>query len=230
MKRWVASIALAYAAAAQALPVDISAEYTLTSLGMLVGRVSESFHREGDRYTIRSVTRSEGALKLVLDDNVTFESRGRIASTGLQPLEFERKRAGDASRDVHATFDWSRGVLVSRFRGETREVPLPAATQDRISVMYQFMNFAKPTRQVEMHMSNGRRVASYTYRFVEEVRLSTPAGDFETLHYQRVTGDERDSRTDVWLAREKFNFPVRVVYDDPRGLKLDQTLVELKMR
>jgi hypothetical protein len=36
-------------------------------------------------------------------------------------------------------------------------------------------------------MSNGRKVELYTYRFVDEVRIATPAGEFDTLHFERVT-------------------------------------------
>src|SRR6185503_18578711 len=134
MKRSLAALLLAaLSTASQALPVEVAAEYKLVSAGVMIGRVSEAFRRDGDTYSIRSVTRSEGLLKMILDDNVTLQSQGRVNAGGLQPLEFEQKRAGNPARDVHATFDWGRGLMVSRFRGETREVELPKATQDRIS-------------------------------------------------------------------------------------------------
>lgn len=230
MNAWLAAAAFSLAASAQAMPQEIEAEYRLTNLGIVIGRVSETFQRTGDRYAIRSVTRSDGALKIVLDDNLTLESRGRVVTAGLQPLEFEQRRAGNAARDVHATFDWQKGVLRSRYRGESHEIPLPRATQDRVSILYQFMNLDKAGAMVEMHMSNGRKVERYRYRFVEEVRLTTPAGQFDTLHYARVTDNDKEARTDVWLAKDRFNLPVRVIYDDPKGLKLEQTIVELKVR
>jgi hypothetical protein len=231
MTRWLASLSLFVTAAAQAMPVEIAAEYSLSSTGINIGRVSESFQRNGDRYAIRSVSKSEGVLKLVLDDNLTFESRGRINAEGLQPLEFEQRRAGNPSRDVRAEFDWEKGVLHSHFRGQQTDLPLPKSTQDRVSILYQFMNLGTGrVPLVEMHMSNGRKVERYRYRFVEEARLKTPAGEFETLHYERITESPKDARTDVWLAKDRFNLPVRVVFDDPRGVKLEQTLLELKVR
>ena len=230
MKRWLAALALAFCCGAHALPVEIAAEYKVSNSGVAIGRVTESFQRTGDRYSIRSTTRSEGVLKLILDDNVTFESRGRVNGDGLQPLEFEQRRAGNPARDVHATFDWDRGVMSSRFRGETTEVALPRATQDRISIFYQFMSVGRGTASVDMHMSNGRKVERYTYRFVDEARITTPAGEFDTLHYARVTANDKESRTDVWLAKDRFNVPVRVVFDDPKGLKVEQVLLDLKVR
>ncbi len=226
--------AFLFAAAAStlchALPVEITAEYKLVSMGATIGIVNETFRREGDSYTIRSTTRSEGALKIFLDDQVTLQSRGRINEGGLQPLEFEQKRAGDASRDIHATFDWVRRVMLSRYKGESQEIALPQATQDRLSVMYQFMTFGKAAETVEMNMSNGRKVERYTYRRVDEVRLATPAGEFDTVHYERVTATPKESKAGVWLARDRFNIPVRVVFDDPKGLRLEQMLLQLKVR
>ena len=230
MKRWIAALALAVSCGAHALPVEIAAEYRVLNSGVVIGRVTESFQRTGDRYAIRSTTRSEGVLKLVLDDNITFESRGRVNADGLQPLEFEQRRAGNPARDIHATFDWDRGVMSSRFRGETTEVALPRATQDRISILYQFMTVDRRVASVDMHMSNGRKVERYTYRFVDEARISTPAGEFDTLHYARVTASDKESRADVWLAKDRFNVPVRVVFDDPKGLKVEQLLLDLKVR
>ena len=230
MKRWFLALSLGLASAAHALPVEVAAEYRLSNSGVVIGRVSESFQRTGDRYSLRSTTRSEGVLKLVLDDNITLESRGLVTDAGLQPLEFEQRRAGSAAKDVHATFDWQRGVMNSRFRGESQDVALPRATQDRISVLYQFMSVGQRRGTLDMHMSNGRKVERYTYRFVEEVRVATPAGEFDTLHYARVTANDKESRTDVWLAKDRFNLPVRLVFDDPKGLKLEQVLLDLKVR
>ena len=218
----------ATATLAQALPREVSAEYELTSFGVRVGRVSETFVRKDDTYAIESVTRSEGALKVFLDDQVTLQSQGTVGPAGLKPRHFGQKRARDSRRDVDATFDWERRLLVSRVGGETHEVPLPEEAQDRISLMYQFMNLSPGSGPMTVWMSNGRKVERYAYRLVEAVRIATPAGEFDTLHYARVTENPRESRADVWLARDRFHLPVRVVFDDAKGLRLEQNLLSLR--
>jgi hypothetical protein len=45
-----------------------------------------------------------------------------------------------------------------------------------------------------------------------------------------VTTNPRESKAEVWLAKSRYNFPVRVVFDDPKGLRLEQTLVALQAR
>jgi Protein of unknown function (DUF3108) len=224
------ALALLASGAAFATPSDIAAEYRLSVTGLTIGHVSETYSRKGDTYAIRSVARAEGPLKLFLDDQLTMQSSGRVVATGLQPLEFAQRRANSTKGAVQATFDWDHGVMHSESGGSRSDVPLPGETQDRISVMYQFMNLKPGSRTVEMHMSNGRKVELYTYRFVDEQDLQTPAGRFDTLHYERVTSSANESRAQVWLAKDRFNFPVRVVFDDPKGLRVEQVLVGLETR
>ncbi|HUP29188.1 MAG TPA: DUF3108 domain-containing protein [Usitatibacter sp.] len=214
---------------AWALPNEITAEYKLTSHGVTIGTVTENYVRSGDTYRISSVTRSEGPLKVFLDDQLTLESTGKVGAEGLRPLKFTQRRARDSKRDIEATFDWDRGVMVSRFRGETHEVALPAQTQDRLSFMYQFMNMEAGSSPMAVSMANGRKVEKYAYRMVDEARVATPAGDFETRHYARITS-AKESNAEVWLAKERYNLPVRVVFDDPKGPRLEQTLVALQTR
>jgi hypothetical protein len=215
---------------ALAVPVEITAQYELTNKGITIGRVNESFVRKGDSYTISSVTRSEGILKIVYDEQITLQSAGRVNDGGLQPLRFEERRTREPKRDVSATFDWERGVLQSRFRGETTQHALPRETQDRLSMMYQFMHLKPRSGNLVMAMSNGRKIEHYTYRLVDEVRIATPMGEFDTLHVERVTYGPKESKAEVWLAKDHHNIPVRVVFDDPRGLRLEQNIVALQTR
>lgn len=229
MKKLLALLAFLLApAAAVALPTDIAAEYRLVVTGLTIGHVSETYSRTGDTYAIRSVARAEGPLKLILDDQLTMQSSGRVVESGLQPLAFTQHRARTDRGAVHATFDWKHGVMHTQYGDNDKEIPLPDATQDRISVMYQFMNLHPGTGTVTLPMSNGRKVELYTYRFVGEESLETPAGRFETLHYERVTTSPKESKAQVWLAKDRFNFPVRVVFDDPKGPRVEQVIVALK--
>ena len=228
MNALAAAFLLAISTSALASPSEISAHYNLTAAGLPIGHVDESFQRDGDRYKIQSVTRSEGVLKIFLDDQLTLESTGSVGADGLRPMKFIGYRTKDRTKDVHATFDWDKGVIRSVSEGTTSEMALPRETQDRISVMYQFMNLKQHGDTVVMPMSDGRRVEYYTYRLVDQPRVTTPAGEFETFHYARVTEGPKDNNAEVWLAKDHFNFPVRVVFVNRKGLKFEQTLESLK--
>ena len=230
MKLLLAALLLSSSAATAAPPTEVTAEYEVVHTGLTIGRINETFVRKGDSYSARSVTKSEGPLKALLDDQITLESSGRLGAGGLQPLEFVQRRLKDSKRDTVTSFDWSNGTVSTLMRGEKTEVPLPSATQDRLSAMYQFMHLTSFGPTLAMPMAMSRRVDVYHYRLVEEGKVVTPAGEFEALHYARVTDKPGDTRVDVWLAKDRFNFPVRAIFDDPKGFRLEQTLVLLNAR
>lgn len=213
-----------------AAPDHVAAEYRITAAGLSIATVSETYRREGNTYRIDSRTGAEGVLKLFRDDTVILRSEGRVGPGGLEPLRFEQRRERDPGRDIRARFDWDQSLLISEYRGESSTHALPAGTQDRLSLMYQFMHAAPRGDRVRMHMSNGRKVDRYTYRKVDEPVVETPAGSFATVHYERVTESEDENRAQLWLAKDRFNLAVRVVFEDTRGLKLEQTLVKLTTR
>jgi len=230
MKRFALPIALFFCsvAAAAAPPTQIEAEYIVTTNGgITIGRANESFSRQGDAYSIRSETRSEGILKTFIDDQFTVESTGRVDKEGLRPLEYAERRAKDNKRDLKSTFDWKISVMHTVLRGEPSDAWFPPGTQDRISIMYQFTHMTEFGDTLVIPMADRRKINTYTYKLLEQGRIATPAGEFDTRHYQRVTSEPNDTRVDVWLAKDRFNFPVRVIFDDPKGFKLEQLVVAL---
>jgi uncharacterized protein DUF3108 len=226
----LAVLAASLTSAAADTPSAVDAEYRVLYGGITIGRIVESFTRSGDTYSARSTTSSEGPLKVFLDDAITLVSAGRVVNGVLQPREFGQSRAKDHKRDLKAVFDWDRNVVRTSMRGEDTETALLPGTQDRLSTMYQFMSLGAYGPTLDLPMTVQRRVETYHYRLVAEEKVATPAGEFETRHYQRVTTKKEDTRVDVWLARERFNFPVRAIFDDPKGFKLEQVIEVLKTR
>lgn len=225
------SAAACLAAAANGpAPAEVSAVYRVIHTGFTIGSINENFVRKGDAYGIQSVTRSEGPLKLLLDDQITLESTGRVAPSGLQPFEFTQRRAKDSKRDIKSAFDWDKGVMRTMMRGEPSETALLPGTQDRLSVMYQFTYLPAYGDTLEIPLAIVRRVEPYIYKLVDEVKLNTPAGDFDTRHYRRVVSRPDDTRVEVWLAKDRFHFPVRAVFDDPKGFRLEQIIESLQTR
>ncbi|MBC8023568.1 MAG: DUF3108 domain-containing protein [Burkholderiales bacterium] len=231
MKRFAFLIALFSSLAAAAQPKQIEAQYVVTTNGgVTIGRATETFSRKGNTYVIQSVTRSDGALKVFLDDQITVESTGRIGPAGLQPLEYNERRAKDNKRDLKSTFDWDKSVMHTVMRGEPSDAWFPPGTQDRISIMYQFAHIKQLGETLVIPMADRRRINPYTYKLVEEGKITTPAGEFDTRHYRRVTNEAKDTKVDLWLAKDRFNIPVRVIFDDAKGFKLEQSLVGLEAK
>jgi len=233
MKRFalIAAVFTCVAASAASQPTQIEAQYIVTTNGgITIGRASEVFSRKGDSYSIRSETRSDGALKAFLDDQITVESSGRVDKEGLKPLEYSERRAKDNKRDLKSTFDWKINVMHTELRNDPSDYWFPPGTQDRISVMYQFMHMKELGETLTIPMAERRKINTYTYKLIGQERTATPAGEFDTRHYRRVTTDPKETKVDLWLAKDRHNFPVRVIFDDPKGYKLEQQLVALETR
>ena len=229
-------IALVASLAAASQPTKVDSEYVITAAGgITIGRAKASFARTGDTYSVRSETRSDGALKAFLDDQFTSESSGRVVQDGLKPLEYSERRAKDNKRDFKSTFNWNNNVVHTVVHDEPSDAWFPPGTQDPLSLFYQFMHM-KLGETLTIPLSDRRKVVAYTYKLLGEARITTPAGEFDTRHYQRippeqlVPTDKKEPRVEVWLAKDRYNFPVRVTIDDPRGYRLEQSLVALDAR
>src|SRR5262249_16928780 len=105
-------ITLFASVAAAAQPTQVDSEYVVTAGGgITIGRAKAPFTRTGETYNTRSETRSDGALKVFLDDQFTAESAGRVDGEGLKPLEYTERRAKDNKRDFKSTFNRKINVV-----------------------------------------------------------------------------------------------------------------------
>jgi hypothetical protein len=105
--------------------------------------------------------------------------------------------------------------------------PLPLGTQDRISLMYQFM-FVEPgqLRQIDVAMTNGRKIDRYRYSITPGVDLDTPLGRMKTLHLVKAR-EPGESAAEIWLAPQHHFFPVKVLLVEKDGARYEQTITRL---
>lgn len=209
------------------LPTLVKASYKIYKGNLLIGQSDEVFERKGLRYTIVSETRAEGPLALFFKERISFKSEGLIGPQGLQPAAFEQVRA-DASRSTYAKFDWDKKDIVSMRNGATETFDLPEGTQDRLSSMYQFMLAVPRTPQLTVWMSQGKRSEKYVYQKQGEPTIKTPVGDFATVFYARDT-IAGESKSQLWLAKNKFHLPVRIIFEDKNGA-FEQVLASLSVQ
>ena len=77
-------------------------------------------------------------------------------------------------------------------------------------------------------MSQGKRSEKYSYQKQGEPMIKTPVGDFETVYYVRNVKDG-ESKSQLWLAKDKFHLPVRVIFEDKNGA-FEQILTSLSVQ
>ena len=218
-----------HAFAQTAAPAALSASYDVQLNGMQIAVINEQFDTANDTYRIVSESNPVGLLALFRKQGVTLVSRGKLTANGLQPEHFEGMNGSDESRRVSAEFDWAEARITLKHEGKTESAPLPPGAQDRISLMYQFM-FVEPgqLRQLDVAMTNGRKIDQYRYSITPDVDLDTPLGRMKTLHLVKERQPD-ESAAEIWLAPQHHFFPIKVLLVEKDGARYEQTITRLEL-
>lgn len=177
------------------------------------------------QYHIKSLIQPKGLAALLLPD-LLQTSEGNIGDLGLQPKQYLYQFGDKKNKTYHAAFDWeAKQLTLQNAKGEQSH-KLVAGTQDLLSFMYQFM-FLQPLQTMEMRITNGKKVAVYTYGFEGEEIIDTKIGSLNTIHLQRASG-ENDKRTDLWLALDYQYVPVKIRETEKDGKVYELIVSSLK--
>ncbi|MCX7228489.1 MAG: DUF3108 domain-containing protein [Burkholderiales bacterium] len=195
--------------------------------GRSVARLEYRLSHDGARYELRTEGEAEGLLSLVYSGTLTQSSAGRLGPGGLQPVRYAETRGKRAERAV--AFDPDGRRLLP---GGGEPVPLPAGTQDRLSVFYQIglLVRAEPARFVaglafELPVATMREVRSERFVVVGADVLMAPGGPIHALHLARpVRPGTDDPRIDLWLGYDFEMLPVRLRIEDAGRRVLDQVI------
>jgi len=199
----------------------IRATYEFVFAGVNVGELSESYVRDGDRYSIESVARPNKLAQLFFP-TFTETSSGSVTPQGLRPEQFRQRRSDDQSRTREADFDWGAQSVSLKFDGRSERQPILESTQDALSMKYQFQFVPPQPGESTLSMTDGKKVTTYRYRFVQEETIETPAGRFQTVHYAKIA-EAGDSRFELWLAKANHYLPVKILGEE-KGRTAIQTL------
>jgi hypothetical protein len=228
VKIFLTLAAILSALTANAAPGDISLTYELSYKGFNVGETKESFKRTGDNYKLESVSRARGVWSAFFKEQISFFSSGSVAENGLRPARFEQRRSKNPGKNRVALFDWNANSIEMQFDGKSEKTELKSGSQDALSIIYQFMFAPLKDGTSKVFMTNGKQLEAYEFRKVEETSLDTPAGTFNTIHIARIS-QPGETRTDVWLAKDKKYIPVRVMVVEPEGDKTERLISSINI-
>lgn len=211
-------------------PARIEASYDVTTNGIKIAMITEKFTRSGDHYRIESVSKPVGLLALFKPDTLYVVSEGDITAQGLRPQSFTYKRSQETLKNTEASFDWGQSTLMLNDRYGQRIESLPADTQDRLSVQYQFryVPFLRERKELLMHITNGSKLDTRKYLIRPRQMLTVPLGTLETL-YLSTPPQETAWKTEIWLSVENGNFPCKIVLTEDSGEQLSQVLTALSI-
>ena len=217
--------------AANAAALNSSAiTYNLFRNGILLGIITERFEIKDGGYHATSETRATGLFALAQREPARYTSIGAVTQNGLRPQHFEGRQAG---KSISAEFDWPGAKLTLLYDGLNHALALPPATQDRLSIMYQMMFAVRAVNtkapHMDFNMTNGRKLERYRYTARSDVTIDTPFKRLNTIHLvkQRETDD---SGTEIWIAPEYGNVPVKVLVIESDGVRFEQVVTRLEIK
>lgn len=175
-------------------------------------------------YQLESISEAKGLASLLIAGKLEQRSEGLLTEQGLVPQRFEY--VFGKNKTQRASFDWQHQQILLETSKQSLTQALPTGSQDLLSFMYQFM-FVPPLQQMQLHITNGKRLKEYSYSFVGEEDMLTAIGMLRTLHIENVN-DDGDEKTEIWLAMELDYVPVKIRKTEEDGNVIEQVITQLK--
>ena len=211
-------------ARAASVPTHIEIKYRVSMGSMKIGEGFDTFEHDGKTYSVVSESKTAGVAAMLYRLDIRREAKGRITPEGLKPRTFVESRNGKVRRS--ASFDWGANQVQLADGDENKQtVPLPPGTWDATSFAWNFAFVPPGDKELNINLTDGRRVTSYRYAIVGRETLNTVIGDIPTLHVKKVQEGDDKREFDVWLATERNYLPVRIRYTEKDGTAFD-SLVE----
>lgn len=196
-----------------------------------VGTAKIYYSKDTDqRYELTWKVSATGFIGLLYPD-LLQTSQGKITEFGLMPTFYLYKFGEREDKSYQASFDWvEKSVALQSTKG-TKTVAMDGDAsaghiQDFLSFMYQFM-FAPPLDEMQMYLTNGRKLGLYTYAFEGEEILELKFGNVDTYHIQHAKTDS-DEKTELWLAKDYRYVPVKIRKTEKDGTVIEQIATRLK--
>lgn len=211
------------------VPSRIEASYDVLSKGVKFALVKEVFVRTDDHYHIESVTKPVGLLALFQPETIVVTSEGEIGAEGLRPYRFTHHRARDSAKNNSANFDWANSELTLSDQSGIRQLSLPLGTQDRLSMLYQFVALPPHGRlEVKFSMTNGSKLEAYRYQLHPEQTVEVPFGSLKS-YYLYTLPQHTAWKSEIWLATEHGYMPCKIVLTEDSGDRVVQVLTALNI-
>lgn len=214
-------------AALAAPPNRVEIRFEIVTGRIKLGEGRHVLEHDGKRYSVVNESRPRGIAALFIKD-VESISRGRVTDAGLKPDTYEEKGRKGGKRE--ARFDWATQQLTMTYDGETKVEPLAPDAMDAASFPYGFAFVPPKSDRFVAHITDGKNLKEYEYRLVARETLSTPMGDMNTMHFEKVRDADDKRGFEFWLAIEHDYLPVRLRYIEKDGRPFDSNVVEIRPR
>jgi hypothetical protein len=225
---WLLSLAGLAAAADTPALVPFTAEYAVSYGSMSVGTSHFELKPGADpgRWVFESRSDAQGLARLVASGSLVQTSWLTVEGDQVRPQRF---RFDDGSprkkEDADLAFDWQGGRVTGEAKGQPVDLEIAPGTQDPVSSQLAMMVALLAGREpANLPMVDGGRLRETEVKFERRERVTTPAGEYDTLVYtSRRPGGRRV--TWMWLAPKLQYLPARMeqVRDGKRAFHMQLT-------
>ncbi len=167
------------------------------------------------------LTSSASAMFMNIEESTVFELiNGQVVPSA---YHYERKMLGKKKQEA-VSFDWQ--TMTASHEGTTST--LTNGTLDKLGYQLQLRLDVAQHLSAQNHqqtlsylIADEEKRRDYTFSFIGEEILSTPAGDLKTIAVERYRED-KNRRTTVWLAIDHDLLLVRLKQEEPdKGFELN---------
>ncbi|MBR7800721.1 DUF3108 domain-containing protein [Undibacterium fentianense] len=159
-------------------------------------------------------------------------SQGQIKTSGLSPERFSEKRF---RRNETITY-FDRQTKTLRFSESDLHYPLQGGEQDRLSVTWQLVGFARAAgeqvqigKEWNMLVAGTRDADPWSFKVLDFDKLDTAIGELKVMHIRKAPpADAQGQQLDLWLATELDYYPVRIRFQDGNGDLLEQKIISVQ--
>ena len=165
---------------------------------------------------------SAGAdLALAVCPRLRYVSEGELNANGLKPLRFDAYR-GDTRRE-HAELTGRPASCA--MATATSSAPSCAGAQDILSLVFQLALRAGALEGQTVQMTSGKRCTASRCASTAKASKTWPA---KPWRWCRSAARRAGQRTEVWLAREQHNLPLRIRNSGENKL-IDQRVIRVQV-
>lgn len=194
--------------AGAATPSSFIASYVISDKKPVSNR-SLIFKTQGKRYTLSATTKATGLLAMVNPDPIVEHSQGLISKNKVAPSHYKRSNPNNKKKNLDLTFDWKKGVVLSETQPSDITYKITAHTHDMLSDTL-FLMFNPPATTAKLDIATRSRPKFYTLKRLGEESITTAAGTFKTVKYQRTRDGKNDRVVYIWCATKLSNLPVKI--------------------
>jgi len=223
----------AHAADQPLAPLPYTASYEARAMGMRTSayRTLELADNNHFRLNHGLSVKALGANLITVNESTEFLWQAQSAV----PLQYLYQQSGVRRRDEQVAFDWQQLTAAMNRDGSEQTLTLESGMQDNLSFSAQMSadllnqpDLRATDTLLTYQILDARRLEHHEYRVVGEERISTPAGELDTIKLERVRDSDSSRSTVIWLSTQHQFILAKFLQKESGGSDMELTLESIE--